>query len=224
MVFDYQAARLVVGIIAFTLPFAVRFIYGKQLSSISDYYYTDARDVLVGMLFIVGSFLFAYNGHDTCQCIASKIASLAAILAALCPTKCCGCDENFISIIHYCSATTLFLILTYFCLGPFSAGAKGKEKREEKGIVKINEKAKLRRFIYQRCGHIMIVCMAIMILNAVLAIVFKIDLETLRITYWGELVSLVAFGTAWMTASKAFRVVANEDEVLFKRKKLKVGS
>jgi hypothetical protein len=56
-VFDYRALRLLVGIIAFALPIAVPLIASTNLTSISASYYTNSRDIFVGMLFIVGSFL-----------------------------------------------------------------------------------------------------------------------------------------------------------------------
>jgi uncharacterized Tic20 family protein len=210
LVFDYQVSRLVVGIIAFTLPFAVSFISWKPLPSISASYYTDARDVFVGMLFIVGSFFLAYNGHDIWQSRASKIASLAAILAALFPTKCDACKINAIALVHYCSATALFLILAYFCLGPFAKKAKNKNTK----------KSGRRRIIYQICGTIMIVC----IVTVGISLAAEIGSEV-RIIYWAEAVALVAFGTAWMTASRPIKFLAEEGErlALFK-KELKVGS
>lgn len=212
LVFDYQVSRLVMGIIAFTLPFVVSFVSSTPLLSISASYYTGARDVFVGMLFIVGSFLFAYNGYTTTQSVTSKIASLAAILAAVCPTKCETCQWSIIAIVHYCSATTLFSVLAYFCLGPFSQKAEGKKFT--------HKKAKRRKIIYQLCGYSMIVCMV----TAAISIGVQLFLpgnkiETLRLTYWAEAVALVAFGVAWMTASRFSQWFAEEEERLrlFKR-------
>ena len=62
-VFDYRALRLLMGLIALALPFIVTLVSSTQLSSISASYFTEARDAFVGMLFIVGAFLWAYNGH-----------------------------------------------------------------------------------------------------------------------------------------------------------------
>ncbi len=50
-VFDYRALRLLVGIIAFAIPICVTLISSEPLSSISASYFTEARDVFVGMLF-----------------------------------------------------------------------------------------------------------------------------------------------------------------------------
>jgi hypothetical protein len=209
IVFDYQVSRFVVGIIAFALPIVVSFI-SWPLSSISASYWTGARDEFVGMLFIVGAFLLAYNGHTTGQSRASKVASLAAILVALFPTKCDGCNINAVAIVHYCSATALFLILAYFCLGPFSKKAKNKNTK----------KSGRRRIIYKICGTIMLVC----IVTVGISLATKIGSEV-SIIYWAEAVALAAFGVAWMTASKPIKFLAEEGERLrLCKKELKVGS
>ncbi len=63
MVFDPRALRLIVGLIAFLLPFVVIIVNAKLTSSISASYHTDARDIFVGVLFVIGFLFVAYNGH-----------------------------------------------------------------------------------------------------------------------------------------------------------------
>src|SRR5271157_3594771 len=109
-VFDYRALRLLVGLIAFALPWVVSVLSSNRLSSISASYYSDGRNAFVGMLFIVSSFLWAYNGHTSAESWASKVASLAAILVAIIPTSCDFCETNIKSTIHYGAATILFSI------------------------------------------------------------------------------------------------------------------
>jgi uncharacterized membrane protein len=206
-VFDYRVTRLVIGIIAFAMPFVVTFISGQALSSISESYYSGARNEFVGLLFVVGSFLLAYNGYTATQSVASKIASFAAILIALCPANRDMCPINVSSIVHACSAVALLLILAYFCIGPFSGKAK----------IKNTKKSRRRGTVYLTCGVVMIGCvLAVAVSNAVL---HQITVVTLRITYWAETVALASFGIAWMTASKAFALFADDDEklMLFKR-------
>ena len=106
-VFDYRALRLLVGLIAFLLPIVVSIISTSSLASISASYHTEARDVFVGMLFVVSAFLWAYNGHTTWQSRTSKIASVAAILVAILPTTCDTCKTDIVAIIHYGAAALL---------------------------------------------------------------------------------------------------------------------
>jgi hypothetical protein len=201
MVFDYRALRLLMGLIAFTIPFVVTIIASERLLSISASYYTGARDVFVGMLFIVGAFLFAYNGHTKAQSYTSKVASLAAIAVALFPTSCDHCTMDTSAAVHYVGAFILFSILTYFCLGPFRKGTRGKGGKKGR-----------RSKIYLICGWIMVGCM-------VGLGIFKIALDDevfakFRITYWAEAVALCSFGVAWMVAGKYFDPLVDEEEKL----------
>jgi len=200
-VFDYRALRLLMGCIAFSLPFVVSLISSASLSSISASYYTEARDAFVGMLFIVASFLWAYNGHSLNQAWASKVASLAAIFVAVFPTSCEDCGSDLISIIHYVAATALFAILAYFCLGPFRENTKGKTGKKGR-----------RSKIYFICGWIMILC----ILGIGLANLTMSDetIKTLKITYWGEAIALIAFGVAWIVAGKVIRPLVDDEDAL----------
>jgi hypothetical protein len=201
VVFDYQVTRFVIGMIALTLPFVVSIVSAGPLSSISASYFTCARDIFVGMLFVVGAFLLAYNGYTTPQSVASKVGSLAAILIALCPTNCDTCALTPVSFVHYCSATILFSVLAFFCLGPFRKKAKEKDTR----------KARRRITVYLICGTVMIVCMLSVAISKALPPAVAVSL---RVTYWAEAVALVAFGISWLTAAKVLPVLADSDELL----------
>ena len=200
-VFDYRALRLLMGLIALALPFVVSMLSSRTLSSISASYHTEARDAFVGMLFIVSSFLWAYNGHSAIEAWASKVASLAALFVAIFPTACEFCETNIISKIHYSAAAVLFIILAYFCFIPFRKNTK--DKKGKKG---------LRSKIYFVCGSVMIGCMLGMVV-AKLALSDK-TMKIFRITYWAEAIALVAFGFAWIVAGKYFRFLVDEKEAL----------
>ena len=200
-VFDYRAIRLLMGIIAFSIPFAVSIVSSVKLTSISASYHTEAQDVFVGSLFVVGSFLFAYNGHRLRESVASKLASGAAILVALFPTSCDGCDSSLVSNIHLIAAATLFLILAYFCFIPFrrsTRGVKGKKGR--------------RSIIYLICGSVMILCMLVLA-YAKLTLTLE-EMDALRVMYYAEAVALVAFGIAWIVSGKKIGLLTDDDEKL----------
>jgi len=200
-VFDYRALRLLIGLIALSIPFVVSLLSSSSLSSISASYYTEARDVFVGMLFIVSAFLWAYNGHSSREALASKAASLAGILVAIFPTTCDDCVTNTKSIIHYVAAVILFAILAYFCLGPFRKKIKG-----EKG------KKGRRSTIYFICGWVIIICML-----SVLVAKFTLTDEIMNawsVTFWAEAIALGAFGIAWIVAGKYLGLLVDKDEAL----------
>lgn len=201
LVFDYRALRLLMGLIALSLPFVVSLLSTTALTSISASYHTNARDAFVGMLFVVSAFLWAYNGHTSRQAAASKIASIAAILVALFPTACDGCDTDIKSMIHLASAFVLFSILAYFCLGPFRKNTKGQAgKKGRRGII------------YFICGWLMIACMLVVFVAS-----FALSEETtkaMRVTYWAEAIALGAFGVAWIVAGKYLKPLVDDDEAL----------
>ena len=103
-VFEYTTLRLLIGVIAIIFPFVclAAFIivqheatgaYFIIPTSISATYHFGARDLFVGGLFIVGSFLLAYNGRKLpsdeydYERVASKFAAGFAFFVALFPTS-----------------------------------------------------------------------------------------------------------------------------------------
>lgn len=201
-VFDYLALRLLVGVIAMAMPIIVSIFAADYLPSISASYHTKSRDIFVGMLFIVGVFLFAYKGHDKYQNWAANAAALAAVIAAIFPTSCEGenclpyftfVDPSTASDIHNYAAIVLFIVLAYFCLVPF------RKRAREKG-----PKGKARSVIYIICGGIILGCITVIIVAA--RTLPGPTVERLRIIYWGEFLALVMFGIAWFVAGKWYRL------------------
>ena len=200
-VFDYRMLRLYMGVIALSLPYAAILLSQVSLTSVSASYYTEARDTFVGMSFIVGAFLWAYNGHTFRQAVASKIASVAAFFVGLFPTACDDCAASITSITHSGAAITLFSILAYFCLGPFREKTRGQPGKKGR-----------RDLVYLVCGWVMVAAMSIA-LGAWL-LLDETTVMQLRIVFWVELVALNAFGIAWITAGKCLPVLVDEDNGL----------
>ena len=200
-VFDYRALRLLMGIIAFSFPFVVSIVSSTPLSSISASYHTEARDIFVGLLFIVSAFLWAYQGHRQIEANMSKVASVTAVLVALFPTACETCEPNIFSTIHYVAASILFSILAYFCLGPFRKNTKGQSGKKGR-----------RAKIYFVCGWVIISCILTIGLSN---LAFSSEMvKALHITYWGETIALFAFGIAWIVAGKVIKPLVDNDEAL----------
>lgn len=201
-VFDYRALRLLVGLIAFALPFVVSLVAEEPLSSISASYHSAARDLFVGMLFVVSAFLWAYNGHTEQEAWASKAASLSAALIALFPVSCDSCAFTYKSGVHCLAAVALFSILAYFCLGPFRRNIRGKGGKKNR-----------RSAVYLICGWIMLGCMAS--LGILMLTMSREALDRMSITYWAEAIALGAFGVAWMVAGKYFRYFVDDADALY---------
>jgi hypothetical protein len=91
LVFSYLTLRKAIGWLGCALPFTVSlgalFIFRTGIqSSISNYYYTGTRDVLVGTLWAIGFFLLSYKGYQRIDTIAGRLGCVFALGTALFPT------------------------------------------------------------------------------------------------------------------------------------------
>ncbi len=199
-VIQYMSLRKAIGILGITLPFVL--ILGKIAcgnpgieSSISDYYYTNMRDVFVGILCAIGIFMLSYKGHERNDDIAGNLACVFSVGVAwfptapeLNPTQ----QQLSVGIIHYAFATAFFLTLSYFCLVLF------RKTNPEKTMT---EAKKTRNKVYATCGGIMLGCIVLLLINAV----FLRDtaIKNLDPVFWLETLAIVAFGFSWLTKGEA---------------------
>ncbi|MEU4524097.1 DUF998 domain-containing protein [Amycolatopsis sp. NPDC024027] len=186
LVHSYLFLRRAIGLIGLALPFVL--ILGKQLvqggdliGSLSGYYYTDLRDVLVGAMCAVGVFLLAYYGHDFVDNVASTVAGLGAIGLALFPTT---PDHDVTAwdrtsgVLHWVFAAVFFLALAYFCLRLFPHDG---EQPPGTGVV------------YRVCGAVILACLVLIAVTKALGL-----LPALLPALWLEAVAVEAFGVAWL--------------------------
>jgi len=200
-VFDYRLLRFTVGLIALLLAPLVVLLATTPLSSISASYYTEARDVFVGFLFVVGALMMAYEGHTSQESIASRAAAICAFCVALFPTKCADCIASVSSWTHNISAIALFLILSWFCLVAFQ-----KRTRNQPGM-----KGR-RSVIYALCGWTILGAMAAGLLTRLIAGADAV--KAWHVTFWVEWVALWAFAFAWITAGKVLPFLTAPEEAV----------
>jgi hypothetical protein len=96
-VFHYRTLRTLIGLAAFAIIILCVILYHVNASSdvetaayptsLSLTYHLGARDVFVGILFIVGSFLLAYKGHSSTERKVAFFAAVFAVSVALFPTS-----------------------------------------------------------------------------------------------------------------------------------------
>lgn len=207
---SYFYLRKAVGLLGFALP--VVLVVGSVLfgncneiqSSISDYYHTLMRDVFVGILSAIALFLFAYKGYDKQDNIAGTLASLFALGVAIFPTSpdkpLPVCDvpscnipsvitNPFISNLHFIFATLFFLVLTYFSLFLFT---------KTKNVQTQTKQKKIRNSIYQVCGYIMLVCIALIAVYFFYLEEKYPNLAKFDLVFWLETIALWAFASSWI--------------------------
>lgn len=198
---DHRTIKLLVGLIALLLATLASALAGPPpISSISASYHTGgvARDFFVGSLFAIFAFLLAYNGFSRREMILSKVAAFAALCIAIFPCN-CGDHAEAVPYVHGIAAAIMFVILAAFCF-IFRSRALPKGHRE----------ARLRAGIYAVCGVVILLSIAVIALDPLLD--GAISASVSRLTFRGENAALVAFGVAWLTASRVLPLISSGDE------------
>jgi hypothetical protein len=172
----------------------------NPIESISHYYYARSGTVLTVILSLVGVFLILY----TKDFVLSSTAGIFALCVVFFPTSqltdsCSvvkipgnGLREGF----HYFSAVVFLVILTVMTLFHFT-------KLDEEQRIMGQEKVKYK-WLFQLCGVFMTLALAIVafrLLGNLMPETLKwfIDFyDTNSFTFWMEVVSLEAFGIAWL--------------------------
>lgn len=188
-IYSFLALRKAVGWIGILLPFVlmlgVLLIFkGMMIQvSISQYYYTGMRDVLVGALCAIALFLFFYKGYGRLDKWASNIAGFFAVCIAWFPTTEAG-PSDLTGIIHFISSTIFFIILACFSLFLFT----------RKGSYPTKQKLE-RNKIYIVCGVVILGCL---IAIAIFFNFFEKGHPRSSFVFWAETIALVAFGVSWL--------------------------
>jgi hypothetical protein len=172
-------------------------------ASISSYYHTPMRDIFVGSMITIGSFLWFYQGITKKENFALNCAGILAVIVALTPTvltkavgqvKCetfimRGISETTASYIHGISAMLFFFAIAYVCI----ATSK----------TEINQKYQK---IYNFLGAGMIV---FPIASALLLHFLK---ETSSLIYFVELAAVWVFSAYWLVKTREI----NESQIIRK--------
>ncbi len=200
---SYYSLRNAVGCIGVLLPFvlllgdAVIFKHHGLRVSISNYYCSPMRDVLVGSLCAVALFLFFYKGYvedalGKWDNRATNIAGTAAIGIALFPTT-CGNGHCPSELIHLICGSVFFVTLSLISLCLFTRTRKN---------MHMTRRKKIGNHIYRACGIIILLCTLTMGLYFLL---FYPEHHDACVIYFSETIALIAFGISWLTKGKFLR-------------------
>ncbi|PPK66515.1 DUF998 domain-containing protein [Actinokineospora auranticolor] len=196
LVHSYLYLRRAIGVLGVALP--VLLIVGNLVAddgmrdSISGYYYSDVRDLLVGTMCAVGVFLLSYRGYDSADDIAGNIAAAGAVGLAVFPTapdNPIGGD-TVIGVLHAVFAVVFFLTLAYFSAVLF--------RRSDDPNPTPRKVA--RNHVYLVCGIVIVVCLALV---GVCGFLFESQMAAARPVLWLEALAIFAFGFSWLTKGEA---------------------
>lgn len=202
LVFSYLALRKVIGILGIALPFAVSlgawiiFQTGIQ-SSISSYYHTGTRDVLVGTLWAIGFFLLSYKGYERADSIAGNLGCVFAVGISLFPTTDVinpSAQVKCIGYLHLTFAALFFLTLIYFSLCLFTKTDPNKPPTKRK---------LQRNRVYKACGYVMAICILLVPIYYIGLHGDASSLKEYHLIFWLETIAIVAFGISWLTKGEA---------------------
>jgi hypothetical protein len=191
LVMSYLGLRRAVGVVAVALPFVL--LVGKLLidgpglpGSISAYYYTGMRDVLVGLLVAQGTFLLSYR-YERRDTVAAAIAGVAVIGVALFPTQPMHPTPTdvVIGIVHLVCAATFFLTTAYFSLFLFTLSDGSPTPRKLQ-----------RNVVYRVAGVVILVCLVLQVVTDNL--LPRAVVDAVHPVFWLEALAIVAFGVSWL--------------------------
>ena len=198
---SYLSLRKAIGYIGFLLPFVL--VIGKWLlqgfgamqPSISDYYYTDMRNVFVGALCAIGVFLMSYRGYEKADHIAGYLASGFAIGVALfpaAPPSNPSATSNFIGHVHLTFAAAFFLTLAYISLALFTKTHANKSMTARK---------KTRNTVYKACGWTIVGSIVLVVID--FAFFKNSAIQGLHPVLALESIMVWAFGISWLVKGEA---------------------
>lgn len=208
-IFTYRRIRRAIGYLGISLPILlvglsfISFFKTPLQPSISNYYYTNLREIFTGTLAAVGLFLICYKGHGNVSFwkndkLLTNISGIMAIGVAVFPMNpedfavkiytLIPYPEKWLGWLHYGFAALLFLIMALLAINVFTIGQEN-ETRDPKSILNENN-------IYRCCGYSIIVFVILVPISES----FKwFRYSTLIL----EALALFAFGIAWLIKGRA---------------------
>lgn len=206
IVISYMNLRSLIGILGMVLPllcyvWCYTFNNKIVLESISISYYSNFRDIFIGILVTASVFLITYKGYDILDNIITVLIGISGIGIALfpCDTDTLLSNVNFLmltnaqtSIVHYICAGLFFSLLSFNSLFLFT---KSKEK-----VAKRSRKY-YRNYIYKICGLIIII--ALVGVMATLLFASRDYRNKSHLILRLETIMLISFGTSWLVKGGA---------------------
>lgn len=201
IVISYLQLRKIIGFLGILLPFlcvvgSLRFAHIEMQNSISMYYYSNMRDVFVGILICVSLFLITYQGYETIDNVITNITGIMGAGIALFP---CGnpaygelvgifmLPNSTTNWFHLSSAASFFILLAVNSIWLFTKSDKPVRRRSKKYY---------RNIVYRLCGIIILACVGVLI-----PVMIFCSADFMNKTYIIlalEIIMLFSFGISWL--------------------------
>lgn len=205
-VLSYRNIRRVVGILGIVLPFALigfSLFFGCQQvqPSISQYFYTSAGILFVGVLCAVGLFLITYKGPQRIDDYATNFAGVCALGIAFFPTSVDYKGQCLLFVYHL---NPIVSVVHYAFSGLFfaSLAANSYFLFTRSDELFITAQKQTRNQIYRTCGILMIIFSALIPLSNLAFIKKYFDLPYSTLVL--EALALLSFGISWLIKGETF--------------------
>lgn len=195
-IISYLSLRRAVGYLGISLPFTLAagnwlIFSGHLQQSVSDYFYTGMRGVLVGGLCVIGAFLLAHHGDDKWDRLFTKAAGVGAIGVGLFPTPPTH-PSLLAAAAGYCHFAFGALAFTALLVLPLWLFRKTDPAHSRLG--------QLRKKVYLACGIVMLLSLA---LAGLTSLPLAAALSHLDPVFWLETAAIAAFSISWLVKGQA---------------------
>lgn len=217
LVVSFLTTGRAIGVLGLFLPFSMLawslLTQSSIRGSLSEYYYTPVRDLMVGTLITMAVFLWSYRGFSDrdddlrYDRRVGKIAAVAAMIIAFAPItprnndRCtliqCIIGPRSAATVHGIGATVFFVSLAFFCLVLLP-----------RSVVRTRGAAGRIR-LYRVCGVIIVAATVVIGIWQFLPIEVIFSLGRFRPIFWLETLAICAFSAAWLVRGRALESAIN---------------
>ncbi|RMB62339.1 DUF998 domain-containing protein [Tessaracoccus antarcticus] len=225
LVVSFLTQGRAIAVLGFFLPvsmLAFSLMTGTSIrGSLSEYYYTPVRDLMVGTLIAMAVFLWSYRGFSNrdddlrYDRVVGKIAAVAAGIIAFSPItprnddRCtlvqCIIGPQSAAFIHGGGAMVFFLCLAVFCIVLLPRSAVE------------SEGARGRIGLYLTSGGIIVAASVFIGIWQFLPVETIFAMGRYRPVFFAETVAIFAFSTAWLVRGNALEAAITASQELSRR-------
>lgn len=224
---SYLNLRLCIGVLGVALPFILRIgsaIFPPDPYSVSAYYYSAERNILVASLCVLGTFLLTYQGYDKLDSRITNICGAATIGVALFPTSNPGFKPAWVGHVHpvmagIALAGQALMALQFTQSAPRDKTARWIDdvKRMLRALIfryapPVHGKKLTRNRIYSACSWLIIIGVVLALAQNFWPGSVKAETQWL---FWFESLSIASFGVAWLVkGGTLFKDAAAPDQAV----------
>ena len=174
---------------------------GDLQGSLSAYYHADGgrmRDVFVGVLWALGSFLLLYRGYSRREDWALNGAGLAAVTISMAPMGWPpGTSDTMTGLAHNAAAISFFLLIAYVCI--FRAG-------DTLAVIRDRAAAARFRISYRWLGVLMVLAP----LTVLAAHLLLPRPDEPRFLFFIEAAGVYVFAAFWLVKSREIALIERQ--------------